>query len=194
MKEIGIYTVHEMASRLPMMSDNQLKELGESILTQSQLEPIIVTNDGKTLIDGRNRMLAITNLNKGLKGSEITPWTITLRKELNRIKGSDEQKRFDGVGLEDAIDRGDEEAIIKELIILKNVMRRHLTDWEKFMTLNAVTETKKQGGDGSNQHAQKSKNLLNKSLLNSEGLSLDEQADKLGWSNTQGNKKPQPNE
>ena len=62
-------------------------------------------------------------------------------------------------------------------------MRRHLTDWEKFMTLNAVTETKKQGAqtghEGVNEHS--AKKLLN-NPLNSEGLSLDEQADKLEWS------------
>ena len=199
METIGDFKVHKMASRLPMMPDDQLMELQESILTQRQLEPIIVTNDGTTVIDGRNRLLAIINLNKTLRGNEIKPWTITLREELKRMTASDEQKRFDSIGLEDAIDRGDEESIIRELVILKNVMRRHLTDWEKFKTLDAVTEVNKHGGDRRSNFQElknsswNSKNDLHGSDLSNdlnqgdamippENTSLDELATQLRWS------------
>lgn len=203
METIGDFKVHKMASRLPMMPDDQLMELQKSILTQRQLEPIIVTNDGTTVIDGRNRLLAIINLNKTLKGNEIKPWTITLREELKRMTASDEQKRFDSIGLEDALDRGDEDAIIKELVILKNVMRRHLTDWEKFKTLEAVTESKKQGAPKGSKNASKIKELKNSPLISKndlqrsdlsndltqgdamippENTSLDELATQLRWS------------
>ena len=58
-ESIGGYLVHPVASKFPLLSEEEATDLRESIKQYGQREPIKVTKD-KVLIDGRNRLLAIS--------------------------------------------------------------------------------------------------------------------------------------
>lgn len=57
---IGGYSVHPTAALFPLMEGEPWREFVESIRLQGLLEPIVV--DGKTILDGRNRMRACMSL------------------------------------------------------------------------------------------------------------------------------------
>jgi hypothetical protein len=50
--------VHPYAAAFPMMDSPHLEELANEIKTQGQIQPIILSDDRTTLIDGRNRLEA----------------------------------------------------------------------------------------------------------------------------------------
>jgi ParB-like chromosome segregation protein Spo0J len=52
------YRVHPTADVLPMMSDEELAELGEDIKSNGLKEPITFDREG-VLLDGRNRLEAM---------------------------------------------------------------------------------------------------------------------------------------
>ena len=57
--KLGKFEVHPTADRFPIMSREQLAALTEDIKKNGGLiEPIVLTADGKTLVDGRNRYTA----------------------------------------------------------------------------------------------------------------------------------------
>lgn len=60
-ESIGGYFVHPVASKFPLLSEQEATELRESIKQNGQREPIKVTKD-KVLVDGRNRLLACVAL------------------------------------------------------------------------------------------------------------------------------------
>ena len=60
-ESIGGYLVHPVASKFPLLSEEEATDLRESIKQYGQREPITVTKD-KVLIDGRNRLLACVAL------------------------------------------------------------------------------------------------------------------------------------
>lgn len=52
-------TVHPAADLFPGMSDAELRQLGEDIRAHGLRAPVVFLGDGKTLIDGRNRLDAM---------------------------------------------------------------------------------------------------------------------------------------
>src|SRR5580765_1866662 len=50
--------VHPLADVAPMLSEDQLAELAADIAERGLQHPIIRTIDGKTIVDGRNRLAA----------------------------------------------------------------------------------------------------------------------------------------
>lgn len=54
---LNIAGVHPYADKYPLMSDDELDELAESIATVGLLHPIVITPDG-LILDGRNRLEA----------------------------------------------------------------------------------------------------------------------------------------
>jgi hypothetical protein len=55
--------VHPAADLFPMMSTEELQELGATIVADGQEYPIMLSHDGKQLIDGRNRLAACKLVN-----------------------------------------------------------------------------------------------------------------------------------
>jgi ParB-like chromosome segregation protein Spo0J len=51
-------TIHPAAEAFRMMSDDELKELAEDIKANGLMHPIMLTADGRQLVDGRNRLRA----------------------------------------------------------------------------------------------------------------------------------------
>jgi ParB-like chromosome segregation protein Spo0J len=50
--------VHPVAALFPMLADDELEELAADIKARGLRLPIIRDKEGKTLIDGRNRLVA----------------------------------------------------------------------------------------------------------------------------------------
>jgi hypothetical protein len=76
--------IHPSANLFPMLSDAELKDLGESIKTHGLREKIVVDTEG-TLIDGRNRYEAMKRAGIALKAEHVTiidftsddtPWSV----------------------------------------------------------------------------------------------------------------------
>jgi ParB-like chromosome segregation protein Spo0J len=53
--------VHPVAALFPMLADDELDELAADIKARGLRFPIIRDKEGKTLIDGRNRLIACEN-------------------------------------------------------------------------------------------------------------------------------------
>lgn len=146
METIGKYRVHEIASRLPRMSDDEFTELKESIRTQGLLHPVIVSDiDPLLIIDGRNRVRACVELG-------LVPRFLSLNAYLNE---SAERRELtwmtdDLTGLRKAEETGDYESAIEHFVIMQNVTRRHLSDFRKFKNILAFENggnLPKHGGD-----------------------------------------------
>jgi ParB/Sulfiredoxin domain len=50
--------VHPVADLFPMMNEEELADLAQDIKTHDLIHPIVISNDGEVLIDGRNRLRA----------------------------------------------------------------------------------------------------------------------------------------
>jgi len=61
-ERIGDYIVHPVAAMFPLMTGEEYEKFRDSVQTHGQIEPIIV--QGKTLIDGRNRMKVCLELER----------------------------------------------------------------------------------------------------------------------------------
>jgi hypothetical protein len=54
--------VHEAADLLPMISEPELREMGEDILANGMQIPLVLSEDCRQLIDGRNRLEALATV------------------------------------------------------------------------------------------------------------------------------------
>ena len=170
MEKIGKYKVHEMASRLPMMSEDQFEVLKENIRTQGVMEPVILlSKKDPRIIDGRNRAKACDQLGIELQFIYLDDFlndSAQMRADTTTRLGNPE-------GLLKAEQVDDIETIIKEVVLMKNVYRRHLSDFQRFLQLKAVEGYPEPGGD---RKSEKSK------PIKSDLKTLSELASKLGWS------------
>src|SRR6516165_2270153 len=55
---LGDYKVHPAASIFPLLSEPELNALAEDIDYNGLIDPIVLSHDNTTIIDGRNRWLA----------------------------------------------------------------------------------------------------------------------------------------
>jgi ParB-like chromosome segregation protein Spo0J len=59
MSGFGKYNVHPAAAEFPLLDDERMAELIASIKARGGIiHPIVLTADGKTIVEGRNRYLA----------------------------------------------------------------------------------------------------------------------------------------
>ena len=58
MKRLGPYLIHPIADEFPLLEGEQFSELVEDIRLRGLQQPIVLTHDGQTLVDGRNRYRA----------------------------------------------------------------------------------------------------------------------------------------
>lgn len=63
MSKLGIYEVHPIADEFPLINGEEFEEMVAGIEANGLLNPILLTADGKTLVDGRNRYRACDRLN-----------------------------------------------------------------------------------------------------------------------------------
>lgn len=58
----GEYKIHPFADQFPLLSGRELRELADDIAVNGQRDPILLSLDGTTVYDGRNRLAAIALL------------------------------------------------------------------------------------------------------------------------------------
>src|SRR6516165_2311587 len=124
-----IIKIHPACKLFPLMSPEELRELGEDIRANELTSPIVLWRDSEgnvLLLDGRNRLDAM----------EMVGLTITLGKhdELLCDAFNDLPQR-DISGSIDAVDPYD-------FVISANVRRRHLSAQQKGDLIAAVLEAK----------------------------------------------------
>jgi ParB-like chromosome segregation protein Spo0J len=116
------YEIHEMANLFPMMTGPAWKDFVNAIKTNGVTDEIVLTPDGKTIIDGRNRYKACQEL--GIKpltrkfGSRPTDGTsiagFVIRANLQRRQLDDSQRAMVGAKLS-KLGRGQKSKDGKEL-------------------------------------------------------------------------------
>ena len=109
MKNNYDYNIHPLADVLPELSPDEFAKLKADIQAHGQREPIMLSQDGTTLLDGRHRLRVCKELG-------ITPAVVRFAQD-----GITRQLTV-GVGL---LDYRCTEA---DYIWSKNVLRRHLSD------------------------------------------------------------------
>lgn len=98
MTDYGDLTVHPFADAFPLISGVEFAELVEDIEKNGLREPLLVTHDGTTLVDGRNRYAACKAAGVELRTERLPEMS---------------------------------EPDLLDLIVSKNVHRRHLTPTER---------------------------------------------------------------
>src|SRR5690606_28925468 len=58
MTKLGPYEVHSFADDFPLMEGEEFADLVQDVKKNGLREPILLTHDGRTLVDGRNRYRA----------------------------------------------------------------------------------------------------------------------------------------
>jgi hypothetical protein len=99
------FKVHPLAALFPDLSADEFDKLKRDIQANGQLEPIVVSIDGKTLLDGRHRIKACIQLDRA-------PFVLNFSRVITECK-----KGASGHELTE-----------EEYIWSKNILRRHLTD------------------------------------------------------------------
>jgi len=61
--KLGIYEIHPLADALPLLTGDEFDDLVEHIKTHGLKRPVVLSADGTTIIDGRNRYRACDALN-----------------------------------------------------------------------------------------------------------------------------------
>jgi hypothetical protein len=113
--------VHPAAELFPLMSESELRELGEDIRANGLLSPIVI-HDGK-LVDGRNRLDAIELV--GMEFEFIRPKRGPTKGEITALQSDD----F-GTPLSGAV-RPYIETDPYDFVIGANLHRRHITGEQK---------------------------------------------------------------
>lgn len=57
-KQLGGYTVHPVADRFPLLTEEEMEKLVSDIKENGLLNPIVLNHDNSMIIDGRNRWIA----------------------------------------------------------------------------------------------------------------------------------------
>src|SRR5918996_3792353 len=99
MNSFGPYRVHPFAEQFPLLEGEEFDDLTADIKKHGLREPIILTHDQSTIIDGRNRYRAC-------EAALVDPVFETLGEQYT-------------------------ETMILDLIVSKNLERRHLTPGQK---------------------------------------------------------------
>jgi hypothetical protein len=86
-KKVESLPAHPVAELFPMMTDDELAALAEDIKANGLIHPIILDAEGKTLIDGRNRLAACKRAGieprfNRLNGQD--PWAYTISANVKR--------------------------------------------------------------------------------------------------------------
>ena len=84
MSTLGIYEVHPIADEFPLINGEEFEEMVAGIEANGLLNPILLTADGKTMVDGRNRYRACDRLNIEPRYERL-PADITERQIVDRI-------------------------------------------------------------------------------------------------------------
>lgn len=74
-EHIGDFLVHPFAALLPLMEGAEFDEMMATIKEHGLLEPITLTADGRTLVDGRNRLRACLKLGVEPSFTKLDPET-----------------------------------------------------------------------------------------------------------------------
>ena len=73
MSKLGIYEVHPLADALPLIEGDEFDALVEHIRENGLTNPVVLSADGTTLIDGRNRYRACDVLNIEPRYERVAP-------------------------------------------------------------------------------------------------------------------------
>ena len=102
------YPVHPLAELFPPLPPDEFEKLKADIKAHGQLDPIVLSSDGTTLLDGRNRLRALKQL-------DMTPKTIAFSEAQAAAQNLSHaliwKPQTEG-----------------DYIWSRNVLRRHLTD------------------------------------------------------------------
>jgi ParB-like chromosome segregation protein Spo0J len=132
--------IHPAAELFPLMSEPELRELGENIKANGLLEPISI--EGKKLLDGRNRLDAIELVGMKLK------FTYGRRGPQSFIIGMDSDDftppLYPVLTLNDTTDDYIDPYVY---VISKNIHRRHLTPEQKRELIAKLLKAKPEQSD-----------------------------------------------
>jgi hypothetical protein len=128
--------IHPAADLFPLMSESELRELGEDIKKNGLLSPIIIDGDDGKLVDGRNRLDAIA-----LVGMEFEFVRAARGPTKGKIVGidSDDFETPDSGAVRRIFDF---EANPYDFVLSANLHRRHLTGEQKRELIAKVLKAK----------------------------------------------------
>jgi hypothetical protein len=172
------YEIHPLANSMPMMNDKEFEALKENIELHGLLNPIIIDHKDR-IIDGRNRYKACIE-------TDTEPRFITLTNFLKDYQTYLGEHFYDlenqSGNLNKALEAGDDEKVIEMLITILNVNRRHLSDFESYLSLKQNKELVKQGEIGKNHEKVRVAESATLKTEEKEKVTLDEAAKELNVS------------
>jgi ParB-like chromosome segregation protein Spo0J len=172
------YEIHPKADELPMMNDKEFESLKENIKLHGLINPIIIDHKDR-IIDGRNRYKACIE-------TDTEPRFITLTNFMKDYEMYLGEYFYDlenqSGNLNKAIEAGDHEKVIEMLITILNVNRRHLSDFESYLSLKQNKELVKQGEIGKNHEKVRELDPSSLKTEEKEKVTLDEAAKELNVS------------
>jgi hypothetical protein len=135
-----VLPIHPAAELFPLMSESELRELGEDIRKNGLQSPIVIDGDDNRLIDGRNRLDAITLVGMKLEFKHGK------RQLKNKIVGiySDDFGWPDSGSVQRVFDF---QVNPFDLVISANLHRRHLTSEQKRELIAKVLKAKPEASD-----------------------------------------------
>jgi hypothetical protein len=130
--------VHPAAELFPIMSEAELRELGEDIKKNGLLSPIIIDGEDGRLVDGRNRLDAIELV--GMAFEFVRGKHGSLKGKIVNIHSDDFEIKTPG---SDAVQRiWDFEVDPYAFVLSANIHRRHLTAEQKRDLIAKVLKAK----------------------------------------------------